>query len=559
MTGTWSVDGAGNAAITYDGGQAPYVDSTCTPTEDLDASGAPDTDPSFSWGEPTYDPTTVTADGTASMTVTNTVNRDMGSLTAAKTVIGETNGLKDGQTFTLNATCTAPGVDGELTATAIVADGDSGVAFDREIPAGWTCAISETSPTQDQLKDSSYAWEMATVFPDEVTIAKDETVEVSATNTIRRVTSGLSLNKAYGDGLSDGVVVDESFSGDIACHYDDDQGTTQDWNLTWTADGAGAVTIDGLPEDGLPLGTVCTATENAPTQDQLKDISYRWADPEVSDPVTIGADSAANTLTVTNDAERAAQPITVTKAYAGVDGALTDGATVRGGWSCTQADGSEVGGRWELPASGGSVTITEGAAGATLYAGSDCTLTEDTPIDTSGLSDASYAWNNPVYAVAADGQTFTEGNTLTGIAQDSDPVLRVTNSTQRIYGALAINKLVDGLDGVIAATSNTYAGTWSCTAQDGTRNEGTWRVTGAGAATLTGDYTQILVGSTCTVTETGRPTAPAGSDPSYQWTDPELDGDYGTVPRRRPSPETPLPPPRSPTPLPSAPWPPASP
>ncbi|WP_092534106.1 DUF5979 domain-containing protein [Actinomyces ruminicola] len=529
VTGTWSVDGAGNAAITYDGGQPPFVDSTCTPTEDLDASGAPDTDPSFSWGEPAYADATVTADGTASMTVTNTVNRDMGSLTAAKTVIGETNGLKDGQTFTLNATCTAPGVDGELTATATVANGETGVAFDRQIPAGWTCAISETSPTQDQLKDSSYAWDMVNLFPDEVTITKDQTVEVIATNTIRRVTSELSLNKAYGDGLSDGVVVDESFSGDIACHYDDDQGTTQDWNLTWTADGAGAATIDGLPEGGLPLGTVCTATENAPTQEQLRDISYRWKTPTVSDPITIGADAAANTLTVTNDAERAAQPLTVTKAYSGLEGALTDGATVRGGWSCTQADGSEVGGRWELPASGGSVTITEGAAGATLYAGADCTLTEDTPIDTSGLTDVSYAWNNPVYAVAADGQTFTEGNTLTGIAQDSDPVLRVTNSTQRIYGALAINKLVTGLDGVTAATSNVYAGTWSCTAQDGTLNEGTWRVTGAGAATLTGDYTQILVGSTCTVTETGRPTAPAGSDPSYQWTDPELDGDYGTV------------------------------
>ncbi|CED91920.1 Conserved repeat domain protein [Actinomyces succiniciruminis] len=529
VTGTWSVDGAGNAAITYDDGEAPYVDSTCTPTEDLDASGAPDTDPSFSWGEPSYDAATVTADGTAAMTVTNTVNRDMGSLTAAKTVIGETDGLKDGQTFTLNATCTAPGVDGELTATATVADGESGVAFDREIPAGWTCAISETSPTQDQLKDSSYAWEMATVFPDEVTITKDETVAVSATNTIRRVTSDLSLTKAYGDGLSEGVVVDESFSGDIACHYDDGQGITQDWSLTWTADGAGAATIDGLPTGGLPLGTVCTAAEDAPTQDQLKDISYRWAEPTVSDPVTIGADAAANTLTVTNDAERAAQPLTITKAYTGIDGALNDGATVRGGWSCTQADGSEVGGRWELPASGGSTTVSEGAAGATIYAGADCTLTEDTPIDTSGLTDVSYTWNNPAYDVAADGQTFTDGNTLTGIAQDSDPVLRVTNSTQRIYGALAINKLVNGLDGVTAAESNTYAGTWACTAPDGTGNEGTWRVTGAGAATLTGDYTQILVGSDCTVTETGRPTAPVSGDPSYQWTDPELDGDYGTV------------------------------
>ncbi|NDR53177.1 DUF5979 domain-containing protein [Actinomyces sp. 565] len=529
VTGTWSVDGAGKAAITYDDGQAPFVDSTCTPTEDLDASGAPDTDPSFSWGEPTHDAATVTADGTATMTVTNTVNRDMGSLTAAKTVSGETNGLKDGQTFTLNATCTAPGVDGELTATATVADGDTGVAFDREIPAGWTCAISEVAPTQDQLKDSSYAWDMVTVFPDEVTVTKGETVEVAATNTIRRVTSSLSLNKAYGDGLSDGVVVDDSFSGDIACHYDDAQGTSQDWSLTWTADGAGAATIDGLPEDGLPLGTVCSATEEAPTQDQLKDISYRWAEPTVSDPVTIGADAAANTLTVTNDAERAAQPLTVTKAYAGIDGALNDGATVHGGWSCTQADGSEVGGRWELPAAGGSTTIAAGATGATVYAGADCTLTEDTPIDTAGLKDVSYAWNNPVYDVSTDGQAFTDGNTLTGIAQDSDPVLRVTNSTERIYGALAINKLVEGLDGVTAAESNTYAGTWSCTAPDGTGNEGTWRVTGGGTATLTGDYAQILVGSDCTVTETGRPTTPVGGDPSYQWTDPELDGDYGTV------------------------------
>lgn len=536
VTGTWTITGAGTATVTWDGGTTPYVDSTCTPTEDLNASGAPDADPSYSWGTPEITSAVVTADGSSKMSVSNTINRDMGSLVGAKVVAGETNGLKDDQNFILNATCTTPGVSGELTATATVTAGDTAVAFDEQIPAGWTCTFSEATPSQDQLKDASYAWESSVVVPQSQTVGKDETVTVTATNTITRVTSNVALTKDYGPALAGntGAVITDAFSGTITCNYSDHLGTTGRWNLTWTVNGQGAATITGAPAGGLPIGTVCSADETAPTQDQLKDISYKWTAPVVSDPVTISQDAAANTLTVTNDVERVEQSITIVKEYSELEGALADGAVVQGAWTCTQADNTEIGGRWELPAAGGSTTISANDAGTAILAGSTCTVTEDTPIDANGLKDLSYQWKTPSYEVSTDGQTFTEGSQLTEIAQDAAaPTVKITNSTERIYGSIAIDKVVTGLDGIAAVDSNVYSGEWTCTAQDGTVNQGTWTVTKGGTATLSGtgggDPTKILVGSTCTVTETARPLNPVSNDLSYEWIDPDNDGDYGTV------------------------------
>lgn len=149
VTGTWSVDGAGNASVTYDNGEAPFVDSTCTPTEELDASGAPDADPVFSWGEPSYDPATVTADGTATMTVTNTVDRaetaefsvrkdavdvtrDQDGYTATYTVTVENTSNIDGQIIA-DATDT-PALPGtaKITGVAVLEDGET--VSDADIP-----------------------------------------------------------------------------------------------------------------------------------------------------------------------------------------------------------------------------------------------------------------------------------------------------------------------------------------------------------------------------------------------------------------------------------------
>ncbi len=539
VTGTWSVAaGSGRATIAYDGGLAPYVDSECTPTENLNASNAPDVDPSYSWGSPTVEKATVLPDGSGVMTVTNTVVRDEGTLSGAKIIAGENNGLKDdasARTFTLNATCTAPGVTGDLTATATVTAGQKGVAFDKAIPAGWQCRFSETTPTHDQLKDQSYTWSSTRIAPETVVIEKGKNVEITATNTIARVNAQVTVNKVYGQMLAQdpSIVINDAFAGAVTCRYDDQQGTTGSWNGTWSINGQGQATVSGLPAQGVPVGSICSATENVPTQLQLRDISYRWKSPQVSSDVTI-VNGVANTITVTNDVERVEQPLTIIKEYSGLSGALVNNAEVNGAWSCTQADGSKVGGRWTLPATGGRVTVSHGDdRGSTLLAGATCTVTEDT-LTRDLLTDKSYEWLSPAYASATDGTTFVENTArVVSTTQNATPTVKVTNATTRIYGALNIMKYVEGLDGVAAASTNTYGGTWSCTAEDSTVNHGSWRINGAGTAEMTSEagsnYQQILVGSTCTVVENTRPTSPVSNDVSYIWVDPQQDANYGTV------------------------------
>ena len=71
------------------------------------------------------------------------------------------------------------------------------------------------------------------------------------------------------------------------------------------------------------------------------------------------------------------------------------------------------------------------------------------------------------------------------------------------------------LNGVTGA-GTTFTGTWSCTTADETKS-GTWTRTGAGPATLTGGADQILLTSTCSVTENDPATPPSPGDPSYAW------------------------------------------
>ena len=91
----------------------------------------------------------------------------------------------------------------------------------------------------------------------------------------------------------------------------------------------------------------------------------------------------------------------------------------------------------------------------------------------------------------------------------------VTNQVNRAFGSLAVTKTITPLNGVTGA-GTTFTGTWSCTTADETKS-GTWTRTGAGAATLTGGADQILLTSTCSVTENDPATPPSPGDPSYAW------------------------------------------
>ena len=93
--------------------------------------------------------------------------------------------------------------------------------------------------------------------------------------------------------------------------------------------------------------------------------------------------------------------------------------------------------------------------------------------------------------------------------------MTVTNQVVRAYGSLSVTKTVTPLNGVTGA-GTTFTGTWTCTTGDETKS-GTWSRTGAGPATLTGGADQILLTSTCSVTENDPTPAPNPGDPSYAW------------------------------------------
>ncbi|WP_436700098.1 DUF5979 domain-containing protein [Nocardioides sp. BYT-33-1] len=511
--GTWTVDGAGAATLTGPA-DAVLVTSRCTATED-DRGPVAD-DPSYVWADPVLTGVEVSAAGPNTMTVTNTIERRTGGLLVTKQVTGETDGY--GRTeadFTVAYRCyladpaTGPFFEGEVQVVA----GAAAVPLAAGIPRGWTCEVRETAPSADLLRDASYAWGEPTL---EIDGEETDTVEIDADsarvavdNPVTRVTGDLEIRKAYGPGVVSGVVDSGTdFGGDWSCVYDEGEATEETFSGTWRVTGTGDATL--TPHPDLPLGTVCSATEDALDDDDLTDTSWQWTAPEVSGPVTVGAATPA--LVVTNDVKRVHSDLTVVKEYAGPAAALPGGTTVQGAWSCSY-DTTVVGqGRWELPATGGAVRVAGPAD--RIPAESVCTVTEDTP-DDADLADGSYTWLAPV--LAPDGGVVTL--TATGGQQ-----VTVTNDVARVYGTLAITKEIAGGESI--DDDLTFTGGYRCTYAGDDPVTGTWTVTGAGTFTVGG----VLVGSTCTATEdtTVRP-APVAGDPSFVWQAPVVAPDAVTV------------------------------
>ena len=157
-----------------------------------------------------------------------------------------------------------------------------------------------------------------------------------------------------------------------------------------------------------------------------------------------------------------------------------------------------------------------------ILVGSTCAPAE-APIDAGdGLADPSYAWGPP---------TFSAEQTLTNLAVSYD--FTVTNHVERVFGTLALEKVLEDPDHVVAPT-RTYSGTWSCTRTGDPAVSGTWTVTGPGPATLTGVPAQgILLGSTCTPTEAALAAPPSAPIPRTP----------GTTPTSGRTPPAPTPPP----------------
>jgi uncharacterized repeat protein (TIGR01451 family) len=147
----------------------------CTVTE----TGMPSPPANFHWGNPTVtgSPATIGDGTTVTVTVTNHLVRDKGSLKIVKDVTGAPEGFSG--SFDVHVDC---GQDGSFNKTISWPDPGS-VTID-DIPAGAHCAVTETGvadpPSGFEFNDPQYSGSPAT-------IKGDSTVTVTVTNPLEQL------------------------------------------------------------------------------------------------------------------------------------------------------------------------------------------------------------------------------------------------------------------------------------------------------------------------------------------------------------------------------------
>ncbi len=318
------------------------------------------------------------------------------------------------------------------------------------------------------------------------------------------MTGHLAVSKAFGDGTLGAVKPGTTFSGGYRCTYGSDSYTGH-----WTVAGDGEATLSG--DADIPFTAECTATEDDPSDTDLIDSSYTWAQPDLGGSVGIASAAEPAQLVVTNTATRRWSGLAITKAYDGQGTAFAASLTVKGSWSCTYNGEAAASGSWELPATGGSAVVARPGDEA-IPAESVCVVTENSLAD-ADLTDSSYTWQQPGYAPA--------GGTLATVAGDTARVT-VNNATTRVKESFTVTKqLLLGNDVLPAAleSSLTFSGEYRCTHDGDDPVTGNWGPMAAGA-----DWTSppVLVGSVCTVTSEDDPDRPSNIDDSYVWGTPDL-------------------------------------
>ncbi|WP_307810649.1 DUF5979 domain-containing protein [Tomitella cavernea] len=264
----------------------------------------------------------------------------------------------------------------------------------------------------------------------------------------------------------------------------------------------------------LPIGAELTFTEVRPVDTDL----VTWSEPViVPSTLTIGADAAANTVAVTNEARVTQGTFELSKKLTGREAsnaAVPPSFDVIATWS--DADGGEQSKTLALPADGTAVPFGENLPGGTKV-----TLTETVPADGNGL-----AWGEPAFS--GDVTIGDDGTAVVTIGKNPGTV-EVTNFVDKNDGTLRVLKQIEGeaADNVGEDAEFTVEASW----QDGVNYETTTLTVTKGVATPLG--VELPVGTVVTFTETGRPdvagvewgTITWGTDPSGEsWLRPSGDG-----------------------------------
>ncbi|WP_336660220.1 DUF5979 domain-containing protein [Leucobacter sp. USHLN153] len=421
----------------------------------------PADDDQFTWGDPVFSPESVTVSAEnatvpAAVTVTNTVERTLGTFSLVKRVTGDqADNAAVPDEVTVTATWNEEGTPGAKTLT-LPTDGTP-VPFDEDLLIGTEVTLTET-PLIDR---SSIAWADPTwsgtgVAIDGhsavVTVTRGADITVNLENQATTSVAGLSLIKGIAGEAAGEVAPSTEFP--VTATWVDAEGVDQSRNLTINAESP-----TSLGED-LPAGTVVTITEGESPKidtvvwgsvfisgDDVTDEGDRSAEIVVSDQ-----QGAATLVTVTNEATWAAGTFSLSKEVAGVSLKNAD-----------VPDSVEVTATWIEDAEPTSVTLTvptDGSAiplGRELPHGTQVSLSEAEPDDS-----AAFTWASPEWE--AEGIVSNQDDTATiTIGAAEDTAVTVTNRAIASLGSLTVTKSLsgDGASEVPDGTEFPVTATWT--------------------------------------------------------------------------------------------------
>ena len=402
---------------------------------------------------------TVTApekDQVVNTSFTNTYTRDTGTFSIAKSVQGGPEGAANGS-YSFTYTC-----DGDVQGTLTV-PGDGTAVSSPKIPTGVSCAIAE-----DAASAAKDGYSVASALSqDSVTITKDQTVAVTATNTYTRDTGTFSVTKSVkGDYTPQ---AGETVKVGYTCNDPDSTKGTLD------------VPMDGTAVSGptLPTGTACTLNEDN-TSAQRED--YALATTYSTTTATIAKDQVPN-VSVTNTYTRQTGGFSVSKTVQG-DGAKLAPAEFTFEYTCTdKVTGKAASPKQLVVKTGQTAHVNDLPTGS-------CTLTEkDASVKATSVSTALAVGGT---AVQGDKATF---DVLGGGAAAVS--VSAVNTYTLDRGTFTVSKKVEGDD---AKTHKNVAFTfaYSCTSDVEGEVKGELTARGDGTA-VSGPA--LPVGATCSVSE----------------------------------------------------------
>jgi hypothetical protein len=357
--------------------------------------------------------------------------------------------------------------NGQGTSGTVKVEAGQTVTVD-DLPFG-TYTLSEVSPPAN---------DKVTITPSTVTVSpQTREADITVTNAFPDE-GGFTVTK-HVTGETAGYVAGSTFTVAYSCS----NGASGSLSL---ADG------DTKGVSSLPIGTTCSLSEGA--KPATKDASYVYGteswDPSSS--VTIVANSNSNTVGVTlyNPITRVLGGFTLTKHVTGQTAGYVAGSTFTVAYSCSDGTSGTL-----ILAANASIGVGH------LPIGTTCSLSET---GKPATTDASYAWGT---------ETWTPSSTVTIVKNDSGNTVAVTltNPLVRVLGGFTLTKHVTGQTSGYVAGS-TFTVSYSCS--DGTT--GTLIL----AANASVDVIGLPIGTTCSLSETGKP---ATKDASYAWGTPTWD------------------------------------